>query len=159
VGRLLASLHPETEELAPLAAHMIVRLLNAGHDDVAYNLVQFLAENSAEESSRLVSAEFLEQLVRTNATVTKLLWFLKVCKGALNYCTGRVVEFLEQLVRTNATVTKLLWFLKVCKGALNYCTGRVVEFLEQLVRTNATVTKLLWFLKVCTVNYCTGPCC
>jgi hypothetical protein len=80
VGRLLASLHPETEELAPLAAHMIVRLLNAGHDDVAYNLVQFLAENSAEESSRLVSAEFLEQLVRTNATVTKLLWFLKVCR-------------------------------------------------------------------------------
>ncbi len=78
VGRLLASLHPETEELAALAAHMIVRLLNAGHDDVAYNLVQFLAENSAEESSRLVSAEFLEQLVRTNATVTKLLWFLKV---------------------------------------------------------------------------------
>ncbi len=85
MGRLLASLHPETEELAPLAAHMIVRLLNAGHDDVAYNLVQFLAENSAEESSRLVSAEFLEQLVRTNATVTKLLWFLKVCN--VNYCT------------------------------------------------------------------------
>ena len=79
VGRLLAALHPETEELGCLAGHMTVRLLNAGHDDVAYNLVQFLAENSAEESSRLVSAEFLEQLVRTNATVTKLLWFLKVC--------------------------------------------------------------------------------
>jgi 6-phosphogluconate dehydrogenase (decarboxylating) len=78
VGRILSALHPETEELGALASHMVVRLLNAGHDDVAYNLVQFLVENSAEESSRLVSAEFLEQLVRTNATVTKLLWFLKV---------------------------------------------------------------------------------
>ena len=78
VGRILSALHPETEELGCLASHMVVRLINAGHDDVAYNLVQFVVENSAEESSRLVSAEFLEQLVRTNATVTKLLWFLKV---------------------------------------------------------------------------------
>ena len=80
VGRILSALHPETEELGCLASHLVVRLLNAGHDDVAYNLVQFMAENSAEETSRLVSGEFLEQLVvRTQAaSVTKLLWFLKV---------------------------------------------------------------------------------
>ena len=37
---MLAALHPETEEFGCLASHLVVRLVNAGHDDVAYNLVQ-----------------------------------------------------------------------------------------------------------------------
>jgi len=77
VGSMLAALHPETEEFGCLASHLVVRLVNAGHDDVAYNLVQFTVENSCEESGRLISAEYLEQLVRVNTTVSKLLWLLK----------------------------------------------------------------------------------
>ena len=42
VGNMLMELHPETEEFGCLASHMVVRLINAGHDDVAYNLVQVL---------------------------------------------------------------------------------------------------------------------
>jgi len=77
VGRILTDLHPETEEFGCLASHMVVRLVNAGHDDVAYNLVQFTVENSVEGSGKIVAAEFLEQLVKVKTTVSKLLWFLK----------------------------------------------------------------------------------
>ena len=77
VGRILATLHPETEEFGCLASHLVVRLVNAGHDDVAYNLVQFTQENSVEESGKMISTEFLDQLVRVNTTVAKLLWLLK----------------------------------------------------------------------------------
>ena len=77
VGCMLMNLHPESEEFGYLSSHMVVRLVNAGHDDVAYNLVQFTVENSVEESGRMISSEFLNQLVRTNTSVSKLLWFLK----------------------------------------------------------------------------------
>ena len=77
VGQILSQLHPEAEEFGCLASHLVVRLVNAGHDDVAYNLVQFTQENSVEESGKQISAEFLDQLVRVNTTVAKLLWLLK----------------------------------------------------------------------------------
>merc|ERR1719220_1376068 len=74
VGRLLALTHPETEEFSRMASHLVVRLVNSGHDDVAYSLVQYNAEQSCEEGGRLVSQEFLEQIVRVGRPVTKLLW-------------------------------------------------------------------------------------
>ena len=77
VGGILVNLHPEGEEFGYLSSHMVVRLVNAGHDDVAYNLVQFTVENSVEDSGQMISSEFLNQLVRRNTTVSKLLWFLK----------------------------------------------------------------------------------
>ena len=46
-------LHPATEQFGGLASHLTVRLVNAGHDDVAYNLVQFTVENSTEESGKV----------------------------------------------------------------------------------------------------------
>ena len=64
VGRLLVLTHPETEEFSRMASHLVVRLVNSGHDDVAYSLVQYNAEQSCEEGGRLVSEEFLEQIVR-----------------------------------------------------------------------------------------------
>ena len=76
VARLLAFTHPETEAFSSMASHLVVRLVNSGHDDVAYSLVQYNVEQSCEEGGRLVSEEFLEQIVRVGRPVTKLLWLV-----------------------------------------------------------------------------------
>ena len=64
IGKLLGLSHPETEEFSSMASHLVVRLVNTGHDDVAYNLVQYTVDQSCEEGGRMVSEEFLEQIVR-----------------------------------------------------------------------------------------------
>jgi len=76
VARLLAFTHPETEAFSSMASHLVVRLVNSGHDDVAYSLVQYNVEQSCEEGGRLVSEEFLEQIVSVGRPVTKLLWLV-----------------------------------------------------------------------------------
>ena len=65
IAKLLAlTHHPESEEFSSMASHLVVRLVNSGHDDVAYNLVQYTVDQSCEEGGRMVSEEFLEQIVR-----------------------------------------------------------------------------------------------
>jgi len=76
IGKLLALSHPETEQFSSMASHLVVRLVNSGHDDVAYNLVQYTVDQSCEEGGREVCSEFLEQIVRVGRPVTKLLWIV-----------------------------------------------------------------------------------
>lgn len=102
VGKILDQLHPETEEFVCLASHMVVRLVNAGNDDVAYNLLQFTVENSVEDSGKLVSSEFLEQLIRVNTPVSKLLWFLKDMADRKIYTGG--IENLLSLSMKNKNI-------------------------------------------------------
>ena len=47
-----------------MASHLVVRLVNSGHDDVAYNLVQDTVDQSTEEGGQMVSKDFLQQIVR-----------------------------------------------------------------------------------------------
>ena len=49
IAKLLALTHPETEAFSSMASHLVVRLVNSGHDDVAYNLVQYTVDQSTEE--------------------------------------------------------------------------------------------------------------
>ena len=99
VGRLLAFTHPETEEFSRMASHLVVRLVNSGHDDVAYSLVQYNAEQSCEEGGRLVSEEFLEQIVRVGRPVTKLLWLVhdmadkKLMSGGLDKMVDIALQY------------------------------------------------------------------
>merc|ERR1719220_81523 len=99
VGRLLALTHPETEEFSRMASHLVVRLVNSGHDDVAYSLVQYNAEQSCEEGGRLVSEEFLEQIVRVGRPVTKLLWLVhdmadkKLMSGGLDKMVDIALQY------------------------------------------------------------------
>jgi len=76
ISKLLSLTHPETEQFSSMASHLAVRLVNSGHDDVAYNLVQFTVDQSCEEGGREVCGEFLEQIVRVGRPVTKLLWIV-----------------------------------------------------------------------------------
>jgi len=76
ISKLLALTHPETEQFSSMASHLAVRLVNSGHDDVAYNLVQYTVDQSCEEGGREVCGEFLEQIVRVGRPVTKLLWIV-----------------------------------------------------------------------------------
>jgi len=76
IAKLLANTHPETEAFSSMASHLVVRLVNSGHDDVAYNLVQYTVDQSCEEGGRMVSEEFLQQIVRVERPVTKLLWLV-----------------------------------------------------------------------------------
>ena len=64
IAKLLALTHPETEAFSSMASHLGVRLVNSGHSDVAYNLVQYTVDQSTEEGGRRVSEEFLQQIVR-----------------------------------------------------------------------------------------------
>ena len=64
IAKLLALTHPETEAFSSMASHLVVRLVNSGHDDVAYNLVQYTVDQSTEEGGQMVSEEFLQQIVR-----------------------------------------------------------------------------------------------
>ena len=64
IGKLLALTHPETEQFSSKACLLVVRLVNRGHDDVAYNLVQYMVDQSCEEGGTEVCIEFLEQIVR-----------------------------------------------------------------------------------------------
>jgi len=76
IGKLLALTHPETEQFSSMASHLVVRLVDSGHDDVAYNLVQYTVDQSCEEGGTEVCSEFLEQIVRVGRPVTKLLWIV-----------------------------------------------------------------------------------
>jgi len=76
IGKLLALTHPETEQFSSMASHLVVRLVNSGHDDVAYNLVQYTVDQSCEEGGTEVCSEFLEQIVRVGRPVAKLLWIV-----------------------------------------------------------------------------------
>jgi len=106
VGKVMNDLHPATEQFGGLASHLTVRLVNAGHDDVAYNLVQFTVENSTEESGKMISIEFLEQLVRRNTTVSKLLWILRDMSERKIYSGG--LEKLLDLALENENLTLAL---------------------------------------------------
>ena len=64
IAKLLALTHPETEAFRSMASHLVVRLVNSGHDDVAYNLVQYTMDQSTEKGGTMVSEEFLQQIVR-----------------------------------------------------------------------------------------------
>ena len=64
IAKLLALTHPETEAFRSMASDLVVRLVKSGHDDVAYNLVQYTVDRSTEEGGRRVSEEFLQQIVR-----------------------------------------------------------------------------------------------
>jgi len=94
ICKLLALSHPESDNFGSLVSHLIVRLINMGHDDVAYNLVKYTVDNSCESTGQFVCSEFLHQLVYVNCPVTKLLWFVKdmgeqkIMSGGLN----RLVE-------------------------------------------------------------------
>merc|ERR1712106_865520 len=76
IGKVLALTHPETEQFSEMAGHLVVRLVNRGHDDVAYNLVQYTVDNTTEEAGSNVCSEFLDQLVHVNRPVTKLIWIV-----------------------------------------------------------------------------------
>ena len=59
ITKLLALTHPETEAFSSMASHLVVRLVNSGHGDVAYNKVQHTVDQSTEERGRMVSEEAL----------------------------------------------------------------------------------------------------
>ena len=59
IAKLLALTHPETEAFSSMASDLVVRLVKSGHDDVAYNLVQYTVDQSTEERGRMVSEEAL----------------------------------------------------------------------------------------------------
>ena len=79
IAKLLALTHPETEAFSSMASHLVVRLVNSGHDDVAYNLVQYTVDQSTEEGGRRVSEEFLQQIVRcvNNLNCQSVCWHFK----------------------------------------------------------------------------------
>ena len=62
-----------------MTSHLVVRLVNSGHDDVAYNLVQYTVDQSTEEGGRRVSEEFLQQIVRcvNNLNCQSVCWHFK----------------------------------------------------------------------------------
>ena len=64
VDKILARTRPEAEDFPAMAAHLVVRLVNAGHDDVAYNVVEVMAANRTEEGKEVVSQAFLGQMVK-----------------------------------------------------------------------------------------------
>ena len=76
IGKLLALTHPETEQFSSMASLLVVRLVNSGHDDVAYNLVQYTVDHSSGKGGTEVCTEFLEQIVRVGTPVAKLLWIV-----------------------------------------------------------------------------------
>ena len=45
------------EAFSSMASHLVVRLVNSGHGDVAYNQVQHTVDQSTEERGRMVSEE------------------------------------------------------------------------------------------------------
>ena len=77
INKVLALSHPESDNFGSLVSHLVVRLINMGHDDVGYNLVKYTVDNSCDNTGRLVCEEFLSQLVYVNRPVAKLLWFVK----------------------------------------------------------------------------------
>ena len=94
INKVLALSHPESDNFGSLVSHLVVRLINMGHDDVGYNLVKYTVDNSCDSTGRLVCDEFLSQLVYVNRPAAKLLWFVKdmgeqkILSGGLN----RLVE-------------------------------------------------------------------
>ena len=76
VAKILAMTHTDANEFSGMASHLVIRLVNAGHDDVVQNLVMATAENSTEEGKKVVSEELLGQMVRLGRPVAKLMWFV-----------------------------------------------------------------------------------
>jgi len=74
VGKLLALTKPEMEEFSSMASHLVVRLVNGGHDDVGYNVVKYTVDQSCEIGGFEVANAFLEQIVRVERPMSKLLW-------------------------------------------------------------------------------------
>jgi pentatricopeptide repeat protein len=94
IGKVLALSHPESDNFGSMVSHLVVRLINVGHDDVAYNLVKYTVDNSCDNTGRMVCSEFIDQLVYVSRPVAKLLWFVqdmgeqKILSGGLD----RLVE-------------------------------------------------------------------
>lgn len=74
VGKLLTLTKPEMEEFSSMASHLVVRLVNGGHDDVGYNIVKYAVDQSCEIGGFEVANAFLEQIVRVERPMSKLLW-------------------------------------------------------------------------------------
>jgi len=139
VGSMLAALHPETEEFGCLASHLVVRLVNAGHDDVAYNLVQFTVENSCEESGKMISAEYLEQLVRVNTTVSKLLWLLKDMSDRKIHTGG--LESIMDVAMKNRNLSLAMRLAEITVSEGGKVTRKQFKSMLSLTRKMALATK------------------
>ena len=114
IGKLLALTHPDTEQFSSMASHLVVRLVNSGHDDVAYNLVQYTVDKSCEVEGREVCSEFLEQMVRVGRHVTKLLLIVKdmadkkLLTGGLNMLVDIAIRDNNISLSTKLTETLVL---------------------------------------------------
>merc|ERR1719228_2062310 len=97
INKVLALSHPESDNFGSLVSHLVVRLINMGHDDVGYNLVKYTVDNSCDNTGRLVCEEFLSQLVYVNRPVAKLLWFVKDM-GQQRILTGGLNKLVEVAV-------------------------------------------------------------
>ena len=84
---------------------MTVRLVNAGHDDVAYNLVQFTVENSAEESG-MINAYEDNPSNMINITIRHDLSFFNIEKKALE--NNQLKELLAHLFLVKSPVLFIL---------------------------------------------------
>merc|ERR1719295_328961 len=49
IGKVLSLTKPEMPQFSRMASHLVVRLVNSGHDDVAYNVVKYTVDQSCEE--------------------------------------------------------------------------------------------------------------
>jgi len=121
IGKVLALSHPESDNFGSMVSHLVVRLINCGHDDVAYNLVKYTVDNSCENTGILVCTEFLDQLVYVNRPVTKLLWFVKDM-GEQRIMTGGLNKLVElALNQKNFILSSKLSGILVSEG------GRIEE--------------------------------
>ena len=100
IGKLLALTPYETEQFSIMASRLVVRLVNSGHDDVAYNLVQYTVDKSCEVEGREVCSEFLEQMVRVGRHVTKLLLIVEDM-AEKKLLTGGLNMFVDIVIRDN----------------------------------------------------------
>jgi len=104
VGKVLKLTHPESDEFGEMASHVLVRLVNGGHDDVAYNFVQYTVANTCEEMGKALCEDYLGQLVHLNRPVTKLLWIVndmgekKVLSGGLDFLVQISLQHKNQVL-------------------------------------------------------------
>ena len=121
IGKVLALSHPESDNFGSMVSHLVVRLINLGHDDVAYNLVKYTVDNSCEDTGRMVCQEFIDQLVYINRPVAKLLWFVKDM-GEQKILTGGLDKLVEvSLAQKNLPLACRLSEILVSEG------GRIEE--------------------------------
>ena len=114
IGKLLALTPHETEQFSIMTSHLVVRLVNSGHDDVAYNLVQYTVDQSCEVEGREVCSEFLEQMVRVGRHVTKLILMVrdvtekKLFTGSLNMLVDIALRYNNISLSTKRAETLVL---------------------------------------------------